>query len=263
MLRLSPELTTKYPSIPAEAVCDAIELAAIKTVTTCLGISATACVDEDGFLHVHLLKGGKQEELQITGLKRNIKRRLLDEVELELMKRQAWHEARKFNTIRGSAVAGTIDRIREDGTLVVLIELIDLLTPIVLYAECPVAQQPVPERGRYQKGDVMDFFVSSCTAISNSRHAKVRIIVSRTARELPSRLLMKLTGLPGIRCIKRIPGGESRIITPHWIPNKAIVTVGQQLREHLSVEFQGHTQAKKENQHAPIQQNPRRSAGGR
>ena len=63
----------------------------------------------------------------------------------------------------------------------------------------------------------------------------MRVIVSRVAREFPSRMLSKITGISGIKCLRRIPGSYSRITTQVRIPKTAINTVGKELGEHLDV----------------------------
>jgi len=235
MLQLPREIKEKYASLPTDSIWDAIEVASIKAISTIFQVGATANIGEDGILHIHLLRDGNQEEISVNSLNRKAKRRLLDEIEKELMLRQACYDAWSYATIRGSVQTGRIERIRTDGTLEVLVELLDLITPITIYAECPLQHQPPHERLKYQPGEMLEFFIVSCLPITNGRLSKVRVIVSRTARELPSRLLGKLTGMSGIRCTKRIPGGYSRIIAQHKIPKSAINTVGKKLKEHLEV----------------------------
>lgn len=235
MLQLPLELRDKYPALPSESIYDAVELAAIRAISVIMNTGVTANMGDDGILHVHLLKNGAQEEISVNALSRKVKRRLFDEIEIELMRRQTCCDARDYSTIRGSVQTGLIERIHDDGSLLVNIELLDLLTPVNIYATCPIQQQPVHERGRYHPGEMLEFFVISSLPVSNGRLSKVRIIVSRTAREFPSRLLGKLTGLGGIRCTKRIPGGYSRIITRHKIPKAVINVVGKKLKEHLEV----------------------------
>lgn len=239
MLQLDHELIEKYPSLPRESIYDAIEIAAIRAITAVMNTAVTASMGDDGVLHVHLLKNGDQEEISVNTFSRKVKRRLLDEIEVELMRRQTCCDARDYSTIRGSVQTGLIERIHDDGSLVVNIELLDLLTPVNIYATCPVQQQPPHERGQYRLGEMLEFFVISSLPVSNGRLSKVRIIVSRTAREFPSRLLGKLTGLSGIRCTKRIPGGYSHIITRHKIPKTVINAVGKKLKEHLEVKCLG------------------------
>lgn len=235
MLRLPTEFKHLYPLIPEDSVCDAVEIAAIRAISTCFRTPSVASLDEDGIIHIYLVKDGNQDEISVNGLKPRVKRRLLDEIEIELMRRQAYFEAFDYKTIKGSVLTGQIERIKPDSTLVITMELTNQIIPVTLSAECPKNHQPLTERDRYQVGDVMEFFINSCLPVSNDRHAKVRIIASRVARELPSRMLAKLTGVSGIKCTKRYPGTDSYITSRHWIPNTAIVTVGNRLRERLHV----------------------------
>lgn len=235
MLHLPTDLKNLYPAVPEEAIHDAVELAAIRVMSQCMRAPATATIDEEGLLHINLLKETGQEEISVNGLKNKVKRRLLDEIELELMRRQACYDSWHYKTILHSVLTGQIERIMPDRTLIARIEINDMLTSLDLSAECPLVHQPVHERERYTVGDTLEFFIQSCLPVASRRHAKVRIIASRVARELPSRMLGKLTGLTGIRCTKRIPGGDTWLVSRHWIPNNAIVTVGNKLRERLHV----------------------------
>lgn len=231
---LPTEITEKYPDVTRDEIFEIVELSTIKVIQQLHGQPVGAVVTEDG-LQISLLNDNGFRSIDINSLKRKSKRRLLDEIELELMKRQACYEASYFSTIRGYAFTGLIERINESGTLTVQIQFNDVLKPIIVYGECPVRQQPPHEQNRYKVGDSMNFMVTSCLPVSNGRHAKARVMVSRVARELPSRILTNLTGLTGIRCNKRIPGGYSRIITRYQLPKDAINTVGKELRENLEV----------------------------
>lgn len=228
------ELFDKYRNVPREEIYDAVEISTIRVMQQLHGTAATAVIGDEQ-VYVSLLKDNTWLPIDMSKLHRRAKRRLLDEFEIELMKRQACHDAVYFSTIRGSALTGHIEHIRPAGTLIVQFQFNDALNPIEFFAECPVAHQPPHERQNYKVGSYFYFMVNSCLPVSNGRQAKVRIVVSRMARELPSRMLTSLTGQNSIRCTKRIPGGYSRIITKHQIPKTAVNAVGKELRENLQV----------------------------
>ena len=229
------ELCSKYPHIPEEEIYDAVEIATIKALQSIHKESVGAFFDGKEGLDVYLYSGVNITHLDPTKLRRRNKRRLQDEIEIELMRRQACYEAKEYSTARGAVLVGTIDRIKINGSLIVALQFNDNLTPTTLYAECPVQQQPVPERGKYKEGDSFMCMIVSCLPVSNGKQAMVRTIVSRVARELPSKLLSERTGLQGIRCTKRIPGAFSRILTKYPIPKTEINKVGKELKEHLEV----------------------------
>lgn len=235
MLTIPTDITDKYPLLPADIVSDAIELAAIRAIQSTMRIPVAADLDDNGELKLYALRNGDQAEVPLKGLKNKTKRRLLDEIEVELMRRQAIQEASVYQSIRGSVLPGLIERIQPDGTLEVLIEIRDVARHVEIYATCPLRQQPPHERQTYKPGEYVEFFVTSCLPVSNGKNARVRVLVSRNARELPSRMLSKMTGLKGIKCTKRVPGGFSRIVTQHWIPKSVVNAVGKTLCEHIEL----------------------------
>jgi hypothetical protein len=234
VLLLPHELIEKYPALPQDVIYAAMEIATIRAVTQIYRRPAGATINPEEGIHVFLFKNEGIESVDISKLRKRSKRRLLDEIEIELMRQQAIREATSIKSLRGSIVTGRIERITQFN-MDVLIEITDVLQPILINAECPIEQQPRHERGCYSLGESRPFFVASCLPVSNGKAAKVRVVVSRMAREFPSRLLGKLTGINGIKCLKRVPGGYCKITTPGFIPKTAINTVGKELREIIDV----------------------------
>lgn len=234
MLPLPLELKAKYPALPNEDIYAAMEIATIRAVSQIYGRPAGASINPAEGFRVILFKNDGITDVDISKLKKRSKRRLLDEWEIELTRRQAIREAASISSLQGSVVSGRIERITQNG-LEVLIEVLDVIRPIIIHAECPLPHQAPHERHLYRSGETRQFFVASCLPVSNGKDSKVRVVVSRVAREFPSRMLSKLTGITGIKCSKRVPGGYCKIITPSLIPKAAINTVGKELREHIDV----------------------------
>ncbi len=237
MLPLPAEIQSKYPSLPLDVIYGAIEIATIRAVSSIYGCPATAII-EDSEIHVMAYIGLIPTQIDISKLRKRNKRRLLDEIELELTTQQTIFETKELASLRGSLVTGRVDRLHPDGKMDVLIEMNDGLRPIYIYAEYPIQQQPRHERGNYIIGHTYSFLVASCLPVSNGKAARVRTIVSRVSRELPSKMLAKLTGLSGIKCSRRISGGYCDIKTSSRIPKLAINEVGKELREHIYVNRQ-------------------------
>ncbi|MRR59265.1 MAG: hypothetical protein EG824_13800, partial [Deltaproteobacteria bacterium] len=98
----------------------------------------------------------------------------------------------------------------------------------ILLGTCPLRYQPLHERNNYVPGKVYHWFVTSVLPVANDRHARVRIRLSRTSKELPALLLRQLSGMERIICRRRIPGGPAEIITALKIPKDIINTVGKE-----------------------------------
>ena len=243
--QLPTEVFAKYGALPEEELLDGIEVATVRALQSVTGCSATAIIDPAAGLLITLLNGEQQKQLRLGDIRRGAKRALLQEIELELMCRQTLIEARQINHLRGKIVTGTVDHIDQDGNATVCIDLMDAYAPVLIHADYPVAQQPAHERTGLSLGQAQQYFVSNITPVSNGKTAKVKVIVSRSARALPACMLSHLSGLSGIRCLKRIPGGYCRVVTQQRIDKQIINTVGKNLREHIEVDWLNNPKRKK------------------
>lgn len=234
MFRSADELSKTY-NIPPDMVIRAAERGVKAALYTNMGIFAQINWTGEGGLEIYALSGGQQRLVQSSELSRKIKRKIVDEVEKSLLECSALVDAERLKNMVGSVFSGTIDSIRNTGEMLIHIQLNGLLSNIDIFAECPVRQQPIHERGHYHKGQTLEWYVTSCTPISNGNHAKTQIITSRITRQLPEILLKKLSGIHSIRCIHRVPGICSKITTRKKVPYEIIAHVGKTLREHINV----------------------------
>jgi hypothetical protein len=228
------ELLTKYGLKEADAL-EAIEFAITRTLTRAL--RTNFAVRLNGRLEITIYPlNGEPVELPLEEISRKLQRHILHNIELELQKRQVLREAEELEELRGKSLPGEISRIADDGTLHVDLEIVDLFHRMILAGECPERYQPPHEKGRYQIGEVREFFISSILpVVVNGRSARTRIRLSRITKELPALLLQERTGIYGIECRRRVAGGFSNIITPARLPKEAINYVGKELGEHLNV----------------------------
>jgi hypothetical protein len=228
------ELLEKYGLRDADAL-DAVEVAIARALTQAFKKNVTVRINGKleitGFSH-----SGEPVEISPGEIDRKLRRHILHLVELELQKRQTLRESEDLEELRGKTLPGEISRIAEDGTLHVTLEFNDVFQQLTLAGECPERYQPPNEKGRYQVGEVREFFISSILpVVVNGRSARTRIRLSRITKELPALLLQERTGIYGIECTRRVAGGFSNIITPARLPKEAINHVGKELGEHLNV----------------------------
>ena len=231
---LSDELTHKY-SLPEPIVLDAVETAITCTLTKAYR-SPVICRIQEGQLHVTAVMGLYDPlTIEVGSISKKLRRAISYNVELELQKRQAINEYHSMRELQGQVITGTISRIANNHVLFVMLEIDDLVNRVILLGECPLTYQPPHERSLYRIGDTKSFLVTSVRPIAGRTFARVRIVLNRTSRDLPARLLYQLTGVAGIKCQRRIAGGYSEIVTPQRIPKSAINTVGKELKEHVQV----------------------------
>jgi len=215
---------------------DAVEVAITRTLTSAISTNVSVRVDENLEIVAYPIGSGEPIKFSLDSINRKLRRHLLHQVELELQCRRTLNEADRLKALRGVSAPGEITRIDADGALFVSLEIADCYRRLILAGICPTRFQPIHERGRYTYGSVKEFYITSVVPVMvNGRSTKVRILLSRTSRELPRLLLQERSRVLGIRCLKRIPGAYSCIMTPARIPKEVINSVGKELEEHLHV----------------------------
>lgn len=225
--------------LPTEEAMDAVEVAIAKTLTVAL--RSHVCVKIDAHLEIVAYPDGNGAPIKISldDINGKLRRHLLHQIKMELQKRRTLNEADRLKELRGYSAPGEISRIADDGSLIVSLEIADYYRRLILCGVCPARCQPFHELGRYIIGRVKEFHITSVVpVIVNKKHSKVRILLSRTSRELPRLLLQERSRIAGITCIERIPGAYSSIVTPVRIPKGIINSVGKELEEHLHVSIQ-------------------------
>ena len=234
-----PDEILSESGLPADDAMDAVEVAIAKTLTGAL--RSNVCVRIDAQLKILAYPCGNREPIKISldNISGKLRRHLLYQIKLELQKRRTLNEADRLKELRGYSAPGEISRIADDGSLIVSLEISDYYRRLILYGFCPPRFQPFHELGSYTIGGVKEFYISSVVPVMvNKRYSKVRILLSRTSKELPRLLLQERSRIAGITCIKRIPGAYSSIVTPARIPKEIINIVGKELEEHLHVSIQ-------------------------
>jgi hypothetical protein len=159
-------------------------------------------------------------------------------IETELGKRNALSEFDYLKTLQGSAVRGVVDRVLDDGSLMVLFPVDDLFNCREITGYCPVSQQPRRERTGYREGDSRFFFVSAVRLVGRENLFRVDIRLSRTSRRLPETLLKRETGRDELRCIRRIAGRISLVVSRERLPREAILAVATELGERVKVTWE-------------------------
>ncbi len=221
--------------LPENETLEAVEVALARVLTGLLHMSVSIIID-DRMRITAFPETGEPIVISLEAVNRKLRRLFLHQIELELQKRRTLLEAHRLKEARGTVVPGEIFRIAADGTLFVSLKSVDSCRRLILAGLCPVRYQPLHERGRYTIGTAREFYITSVLPVMVNRSScRVRILLSRTSKELPRLLLQERSRVSGILCRKRIPGGYSEMVTPVTIPKDAINSVGKELGEHLHV----------------------------
>jgi hypothetical protein len=228
------ELAHKY-GLPKPVVMDVAETAIANSLTKTFRSPVTCRMDGNRLRLIAYLGSNDPKAVELKTISKKLRRDIAYTVELELQKRQTLYEFHSMRELQGQVIKATISRIADNHTLYAMLEINDLLNPVILLGECSLINQPPHERCRYRVGESRTFFVSSVRPVAGRSYARVRIMLSRISRELPARMLGQLSGVDGIKCPRRVAGGFCEIVTPRRIPKSAINTVGKELREHVQV----------------------------
>lgn len=234
MFQYHDEIHARY-GLSEDAALEAARYSIGRTLSDHFGIPVLTSTSRDGQISMVALHGSHETVIRPEDIKTKLRRLLQEDVEFELQRRQAAKEQRYLRQLIGKPVYGGIVGICREGTLIVQMELEETFNTLVLLGECPLAFQTPRERESYGVGDVMSFKVTSVAAVTDNKTARVRIRLSRVSPELPALLLREKSGIDMIKCVRRLPGKESTILTAKKIPKPIINEVGKELREHLNV----------------------------
>lgn len=218
---------------------NAIEVAVTRTLTHALQTNVTVRIEDQLQILVYPADGGAPTALEFDNIDRKLRRHVQHQVELELQLQKTLNEADHLKELRGYSTLGEILRVDGNGSLIVVLEISDNYRRLILSGICPARFQPKHERGSYLPGTVKEFHITSVVPVMvNHKSTRVRVLLSRISKELPQLLLQERSRIYGIRCVKRIPGAFSSIVTPSRIPKDIINSVGKELEEHLHVSVQ-------------------------
>lgn len=222
------DLLSCYSELKQTDVMEAVELAVAKVLSRMFRMPFTVHFTQDGLKMTGLPHCGEPVEFTPDKIGKKLRRHVLYTIEIELQKRQTLHEAYRLRQLQGKVLQGVVAGYEPDGSVMVEMELNSHYRRFILLGTCPLRYQPLHERNNYVPGKVYHWFVTSVLPVANDRHARVRIRLSRTSKELPALLLRQLSGMERIICHRRIPGGPAEIITARKIPKDIINTVGKE-----------------------------------
>lgn len=237
---LCREVARKH-RLPSEETRILLERALSESLTEAFGKRVIVTFREDA-LSIYRETGRDcaegLERLSTCQIRKEVVRLCRYRVETELGKRKTIAEYDYLKTLQGVAVRGVVDRVLDDGTLMVLFPVDELFNCREITGACPVSQQPRQERGGYREGDTRFFFVSAVRLVGREALFRVDIRLSRTTRRLTEVLLKMETGLGEIRCVRRIAGKISLVAARERLPREAILTVAAELGERIKVTWE-------------------------
>jgi hypothetical protein len=181
------------------------------------------------------------EQLPASRLSRKLLRLCRYRIGTELQKRKSQVEYDYLKSPQGTLVRGKVDRVRENGSLIVLFRVDELFNQREISGTCPLSQQPPRERREYHIGDSRYFFVAKVRLVCLAGREKlfrVDIRLSRTSRLLPELLLKMKSEIVEISCPRRIAGRISFVISRERLPREIVLAVSAELGERVKVTWE-------------------------
>jgi hypothetical protein len=237
---LCREVAGKY-RLPAVETKNLLERALSESLTEAFGkrVIVSFCGDALSIYRETGSNGAEGlERLSPPQVRKDVVRLCRYRIETELRRRKALIDFDYLRTLQGSVVRGVVDRVLDDGTLMVLFPVDELFNCREITGSCPVSQQPQRERGSYREGKTSFFFVSTVRLLGRKNLFRVDIRLSRTTRRLTEVLLKMETGLGEIRCVRRIAGRISLVESRERLPREAILAVSTELGERVKVTWE-------------------------
>ena len=179
--------------------------------------------------------------LPISSIGRHAIRRIRRDLSLSLAKIRVLRDYDLSRDLVGRIVEGMIVKAVNHGSLSVRLRTNGPYNPGSLVASCPYRFQTPRERGTYRPGDVLSFQVLKVTPVMENGMPRLEITLGRNGRGLVEGLIMKRAWKnPSCRdvkarCVKRIAGAYSKVVSTAPIPLHVIKNVSDELKEYIRV----------------------------
>jgi hypothetical protein len=179
--------------------------------------------------------------LPISSIGRHAIRRIRRDLSLSLAKIRVLRDYDLSRDLIGRVVEGIIMKAVNHGSLSIRLHANGPYNPRSMVGSCPYRFQTPKERGTYRPGDVLSFQVLKVTPVMENGMPRLEITLGRNGRELVEGLIIKrVWENPSCkdvktRCVKRIAGAYSEVVSTAPIPRDAIKSVSDELKEYIRV----------------------------
>ena len=179
--------------------------------------------------------------LPISSIGRHAIRRIRRDLSLSLAKIRVLRDYDLSRDLIGRVVEGIIMKAVNHGSLSIRLHANGPYNPRSMVGSCPYRFQTPKERGTYGPGDVLSFQVLKVTPVMENGMPRLEITLGRNGRELVEGLIIKrVWENPSCkdvktRCVKRIAGAYSEVVSTAPIPRDAIKSVSDELKEYIRV----------------------------
>jgi len=179
--------------------------------------------------------------LPVSSIGRHAIRRIRRDLSLSLAKIRVLRDYDLSRDLIGRVVEGMIVKTVNHGSLSIRLQANGSCNPGSLVGSCPYRFQTPKERDIYRPGDFLSFQVLKVSPIMENGMPRLEITLGRNGRGLVEGLITKRVWRnPSCRdvkarCVKRIAGAYSEVVSTAPIPRDAIKSVSDELKEYIRV----------------------------
>ena len=179
--------------------------------------------------------------LPVSSIGRHAIKRIRRDLSLSLAKIRVLRDYDFCGDLVGCVVEGMVMKAVNHGSLSIQLQANGPCNPKNLVGSCPYRFQTPKERDIYRPGDFLSFQVLKVSPIMENGMPRLEITLGRNGRGLVEGLITKRVWRnPSCRdvkarCVKRIAGAYSEVVSTAPIPRDAIKSVSDELKEYIRV----------------------------
>lgn len=239
------ELADIY-GLPEETVKAELLESLSNSLTAIFGTEIEVLSNETGTMEIYSYRATSGDlqvgNMPISSIGRRALRRIRQNLTLALVKRRVLRDYDLCRDLVGCVLEGRVVRAVNHGALSIRLLADSPYHPgNVLVGSCPYRLQTPKERGTYRPGDILSFQVLKASPVMESGMPKLEITLGRNGRGLVEGLLLnQIRNSPSgrdikVRCIRRIAGAYSKIVSTSPLPLHIIKSVSDELKEYIQV----------------------------
>ena len=179
--------------------------------------------------------------IPLSSIGRHAIKRIRRDLSLSLAKERVLRDYDLSRDLVGRVAEGIIMKAVNHGSLSIRLHANGPYNPGSMVGSCPYRFQTPKERGTYRPGDVLSFQVLEASPVMENGMPRLKITLGRNGKGLVEGLIMnKALGTPSgknvkVRCVKRIAGAYSKVVSTAPIPLNVIESVSDELKEYIRV----------------------------
>jgi len=236
------ELADTY-GLPEETAKAELLKSLSNSLSAVFGAEIEVLSSEAGILEIYSYRDSSGDlqvkSLPVSSIGRHAIKRIRRDLSLSLAKERVLREYDLSRDLVGRVVEGMIMKAVNHGSLSVRLLANGPCNPRSLVGSCPYRFQTPKERGTYRPGDILSFQVLKAYPVTENGMPRLKITLGRNGRGLVEGLIMNHAqrnssgGDVKVRCVKRIAGAYSKVVSTAPIPRHVLKSISDELKEYI------------------------------